>query len=71
MSTRWRHEARFEFSDSTGSAQANNLVVCWQVARTLISATCRSSQPMATAVWDALCGSIPMITVISSSFVVG
>ena len=45
--------------------------VCWQVARTLISASCCSSRPMATAVWDALWGSIPMMTVISCSFVVG
>jgi hypothetical protein len=51
-------------------AQANNRSVCWQVARTLISANCRSSSPMATAVWDALWGSIPMMTVMSSSFVV-
>ena len=55
----------------SGFAHANNFAVCWHVARTLISASGRSSQPMATAVWDALWGSIPMITVISSSFVVG
>jgi len=55
----------------SGSAQANNRFVCWQVARTLISANWRSSQPMATAVRDALWGSIPMMTFMSSSFVVG
>src|SRR5450631_3248753 len=50
-----------------GSAQANNCCVCREVARTLISANCCSSQPMATAVWDALWGSIPMMTVIGCS----
>jgi hypothetical protein len=37
-----------------GSAQANNCCVCCEVARTLISANCCSSRPIATAVWDAL-----------------
>jgi len=52
---------------SNGSAQASSLAVCWSVARTVTLATSRSSPQMATAVWLALWGSTPMITVMSSS----
>ena len=49
-----------------GSAQANNLGVCWHVARTVTLATSRSSPLIATAVWLALWGSTPMITDMST-----
>src|ERR1035437_7658358 len=50
-----------------GSAQASNFAVCWLVARTVTLATSRSSPQMATAVWLALWGSTPMITMMSTS----
>src|SRR3974377_1192436 len=47
-----------------GSAHLTNRSVCCLVARTVTVPSSHSSQPMATAVCVALCGSIPMMTVI-------
>ncbi len=56
---------------SNGSAQDKSCSTWRVVARTLTIAIWSSSRPMATAVCDALCGSIPIITFISASLVVG
>ena len=49
------------------SAHPSSRSVCRLVARTVIVASSVSPQSMATAVWVALCGSIPMMTDMSTS----
>lgn len=48
-----------------------NRPACCFVARTVTVPSSASSQPIATAVWAAFCGSIPMMTFMSTSWFVG
>jgi hypothetical protein len=47
-----------------GAAHARSWSVCFEHARTRSSSSTHSVLSITTAVWDALCGSIPIITVI-------
>ena len=55
--------------DGNGAAHVNRCSTWLRLARTLSRASSSSSPLTATAVWVALCGSIPMITCITTSMV--